>query len=246
MFKEKLSFWVCFITFLLCSSHVSANVESHKLSVVELKLRDKLYDAITYRRSHNINKFLDDLSLDYQHSHNHPIYKLEAIYQSYHDEDYSKVSSLAESFRLAYPHEAHHDYVSYMQALSLYKAYIGGFDKKIQLTMNLGVRDVDSLQQAKSLLTKLLKEHKTSAYYADAVVLHKQIVDNLLEYDLSIARSYRYRGVFVASQDRLIDVLRACYDKNMAIEVLKLMEANYLSMKLDAFAHLIKRVYLLN
>ena len=245
MFKEKLSKAISFTTAVLLIGSCTP-VCAAQFPEDEQKLRDKLYQAITDNYLHVAHEALDDLTLDYQSSGDQSSYKMEAIYQSFVDGEYAKVSSMAESFRLAFPYDEHQDYVSYMQAFALYKSHISGIERSLQHSMHLGVRDVEELKQSKALLDRLVETNQASAYYEDAVILHKQVTDLVIDYDLSIAKSYRDRGAFISSQERLLDVLRSSYDKNMAMKVLRVMEENYKSMKLDAFAKVIKRVLLLN
>lgn len=245
MFKEKLNNAISFTTSVLLISSCT-HLCAAKLPEEEQKLRDKLYQAITDNYLHTAHELLDDLTLDYQSSSDQASYKMEAIYQSFVDGEYAKVSSMAESYRLAFPYDEHQDYVSYMQAFALYKMHVSGTERSLQHTMGLGVRDVEDLKQSKLLLDRLVQSDQASAYYEDAVILHKKVTDLVLDYDFSIAKSYRARGAYVSSQERLIDVLRSCYDKQMAMKVLHLMEDNYKSMKLDAFAKVVKRVLLLN
>ncbi len=247
MFKQKLDRVALLAALALILIPVkSIFAEKFPVSEEESRLATKLYKATTQRYTAKALSLLDELSLDFQDSKQHQLYQMEAMYANYNEGEYDKVVALAESFMMSYPYESSNDYVSYMQALALFGAYNSELDNQMQSLLSLGSHDVSGLTQAKSLLDDFLVNYPDSRYYADAVVLHQEIVDVLLHNDLEIARSYRSRKAFFASQDRLVEVLKSAHDKSTALMALRLMEANYRSLRLDSLASIVKAVVLLN
>ena len=248
MVKKQFRYVVWFVSLLWLSGFSVAVAVDAKVDSIpeETKLLSKLYTMVSNKMYSKATGVLDDLTLDYQASKQHAVYQMEAMYVNFMNEDYEKVASIADAYLVAYPYAKHVDYAMYMQALSLLYSYTADIDNTMQSFMHLGEHDTTGLEKAKEVLDDFLIKYPDSVYYADAAQLYKTICDKLMANDFEVAKQYSSRKAFFASQDRLLRVLRWAYNKDAALSVLKVMEANYKAMRLDAAANIVKGIILLN
>jgi len=240
MFKSFFS--LCNITcmvLLLAVPVINASQQHAGADTKAFKKAVRLLQAKSYGASKDA---LQTLLLETEDVRKSIVYSHELIHASFMDEDYDAVNVLAQEYKSLYLEEPGIDYVTYLQALSLYHKYHGSWGK----TWSSGIHDIAPLEQAQVIVLDFVKKYPDSLYYGDVLMLYHDMQLDIAKHHFHVARYYRAKGAYLASQDRLIDLIHEGRDKTLVVHGLEMMEKNYRALSLFKDADLIKSIVDLN
>lgn len=160
--------------------------------------------------------------------------QLNLIYAYYKSQDYTQTLVLADRFLQRYPQSRHLDYVLYMAALT--NSALG--DNFIQdfFGIDRSTRETSSMKTAFSNFQTLAQNFPNSPYTPDALARMAYIKDRLARHELEIAKFYFKRKAWVATANRVADMLKLYPDTQSTLEALPLMQQSYEQLGLTQLA----------
>lgn len=160
--------------------------------------------------------------------------QLNLIYANYKAQDYTQTLVLADRFIQQNPHSPHLDYVIYMAALT--NSALG--DNFIQdfFGIDRATRETTSMKTAFSNFQSLVQNFPNSQYTPDALARMAYIKDRLARHELEIVKFYAKRNAWVASANRVAEMLKMYPDTQATLEALPIMQQAYEKMGLTQLA----------
>lgn len=160
--------------------------------------------------------------------------QLNLIYAYYKSQDYTQTLVRADRFLQRYPQSRHLDYVLYMAALT--NAALG--DNFIQdfFGIDRATRETSSMKTAFSNFQTLVQNFPNSPYTPDALARMAYIKDRLARHELEIAKFYFKRKAWVATSNRVADMLKMYPDTQATLDALPLMQQSYEQLGLTQLA----------
>ena len=160
--------------------------------------------------------------------------QLNLIYAYYKTQDYTQTLVTADRFLQQYPQSQHVDYVLYMAALT--NSALG--DNFIQdfFRIDRSTRETSTMKTAFGNFQTLIQNFPNSPYTPDALARMAYIKDRLARHELEIAKFYHKRSAWVATANRVAEMLRVYPDTQSTLEALPLMQESYEKLGLTDLA----------
>ena len=213
-----------FLTTAGCKNSSSTVGESEEVLLHQAKkyLQDDKHQAAIEPLTH--------LSNNYQVSSNAQTYKLELMHAEYRAKEYTKAIQTADQYLRIYPFEAEVDYALYIKVLASLEEFNARHWMPKRIQERFSYTDTAILDEALVAADTLMVMHPKSRYAPETALMASRIKDILMKKSYHIAREYRQRRAYAASQRRLSDVIAHTESKELLHQSLLMMKENYQSM----------------
>lgn len=201
---------------------------------------------LSTNRHHAAIEPLTHLSNNFQVGANARIYRLELMHSLYKAREYGRAADTADQYIKIYPYESDVDYALYMKTLASLEEFNTRHWLPKATRARYGYTDTKILDDALVSANRLLASYPKSRYVPETAYMASQIREIFMNKNFHIAREYRERKAFAASQKRLTDVVVFTDSNQLLHESLVMMRDNYTSMKMHKDAEKINQIISLN
>ena len=186
-------------------------------------------------------------------SHNHlgsseaQVYKLELMHAQYQAREFMAAVDSADQYLLLYPYEPDVDYAMYMKMIASLKEFESRQWVPKIVQQKYSYTETEVLESALGVSEHLITSYPDSQYHQAAIVVQNEIKEIFQRKNFAIARHYRRKQAYAASQRRLTDIIINTNSKKLLYKSLRMMYDNYMSMKqlrdAEVIAQLLRKNY---
>ena len=222
------------------------DVSSDGIGESEEVLRHQAHKNLSSKKYHAAIEPLTHLSNNYQVGANARVYRLELMHSLYKAKEFSRVVDTASDYIKIYPFEADVDYALYMKTLASLEEFKARHWVPKSTRERFGYTDTKILDDALVSANRLLATYPKSRYVPEVAFMASEIREIFMKKNYHIAKDYRARKAYAASQKRLTDVVVYTDSKPLLHESLQMMRDNYQSMNMHKDAEKINQIIQLN
>ena len=173
---------------------------------------------------------LTHLSNNFQISSNAQAYKLELMHAQYRAKEYMKAIETADQYISTYPFEAQVDYAMYIKVLASHDEFNSRHWMPKSIRESYAYTDTKIIDEALVAARSLQVSHPKSIYSGEVAMLASEMKEIIMKKHYHIAKEYRTRKAYAASQRRLTNVIVSTDSRELLHKALHMMKDNHISM----------------
>ncbi len=166
--------------------------------------------------------------------------QLDVAYAHYKDNETAQAVGAVDRFAKSHPNHSNLDYALYLKGLAYFKPDLGLFGQLLNL--DPAERDPKALRDSFDVFKDLLTRFPDSIYADDTRGRMVYLVNTLAKHDLSVARYYYSRGVYLAAVNRAQNVITRYPQAPVAEEALAITVEAYEKLGMPDLAAASRRV----